>query len=226
MRRPNFQFVRTAEFKAATAGEGRRPPIPRRWLALAVLVALALGVGAWVIGQQVGASPKAAHVSKRPASTPPPGLLAFHDPAGAFQGTYPAGWQRLSSADRAVVLLAASNNGASVLVRKTQIGTAVNASNLAAAKSLTDRVVKGGNKVSLLRPVQQITLGGLPGYLYLYTFQDPGTGGPGAHAHYFLFQGTTMITLVFQALPATSISSFAPLFDRVASTFRALRPAA
>jgi len=44
----------------------------------------------------------------------------------------------------------------------------------------------------------------------------------GAHAHYFVFDGATMITLVFQALPAPRIFSLAPLFDRVAATFRVL----
>lgn len=119
------------------------------------------------------------------------------------------------------MLLAVGSDGASFLVRKTAIGAPVSAGNLAAAKKLTDHVVTSGKNVVMLRAPQQVTLGGLPGYLYLYTFEDPSTGQRGGHAHYFLFQGATMLTLVFQALPATKFVPLAPLFDRVASTFRA-----
>ena len=64
-------------------------------------------------------------------------------------------------------------------------------------------------------------MGGLPGYLYLHPFRDLASGQRGAHAHYFLFRDQTMFTLVFQALPSTSFAGLAPLFDRIANTFRA-----
>lgn len=182
-----------------------------------------LGVGAWLIGQQLVPSSGSSHASKRSASTPSD-LVGFQDPAGAFSGSYPSSWQRLTPTDPQVVLLAAGSDGSSFQVRKTPIGTPVTAANLDAARKLTDRVVESGKRVTLLRQPQQVTLGGLPGYLYLYTFDDSTTGQRGAHAHYFLFAGTTMITLVFQALPADRIGSLAPLFDRIASTFSA-RPA-
>ncbi|MDQ6605250.1 MAG: hypothetical protein M3Z06_01725 [Actinomycetota bacterium] len=105
-------------------------------------------------------------------------------------------------------------------MRKTPLGAPVTAANLGAGKTLADRVVKSGKHVTFLRPPEQVTLGGLPGYLYLYTFDVAGTAQRGAHAHYFLFAGTTLITLVFQALPANQILSLAPLFDRIAGTFR------
>lgn len=106
-----------------------------------------------------------------------------------------------------------------MLVRATPISARVNAQNLSAAKRLADHVVRSGKAVTMLRPPQQVTLGGLPGYLYLYTFQDPSSGERGAHAHYFLFRGDTMITIVFQAMPAARILALGPLFDRIASTF-------
>lgn len=212
------------------ARDGSRVPIRPRLLALAAVVALALGAGAALIGQQLVSSLHAPHVRKRPASTAAtstaqPGFVAFKDPGGVFQGVYPASWQRLPSSDPSVVLLAQSNDGASFQVRETQLAAPVTAANLGAARKLTDSIVKGGPHVALIRQPQQIVLGGLPGYLYLYTFDDRTTGQSGAHAHYFLFRGTTMITLVFQALPAPSIDTLAPLFDRVAGMFRAL-PAA
>ncbi len=180
-----------------------------------------LGLGAWLIGQKLVSSSPSRRTAKSSA-TAQSGFVRFQDPGGTFAGSYPSSWQRLQASDPQIVLLTASADGASLLVRKTPIGGQVSAANLSAARRITDRVVKSGKNVTFLRQPQQVTLGGLPGYLYLYTFDDSSSGGRGAHAHYFLFQGTTMITLVFQALPANRILSLAPLFDRIASSFRAL----
>ncbi|MBA3306332.1 MAG: hypothetical protein H0U25_10465, partial [Thermoleophilaceae bacterium] len=40
------------------------------------------------------------------------------------------------------------------------------------------------------------------------------------HAHYFLFRGRTLITIVFQTVPADRFAELAPLFDRIAETLR------
>lgn len=200
-----------------SAWDRRRLPIVPRWLVpiVAVVVVLAVG-GAWAIGQ-LGSS----HAPKR-SSSAAPAYTGFRDPAGAFAGSYPASWQRLTSSDPQDVLLAAGPQGGSYLVRKTPISAPVTSANLAAAKKLTESVVHSGKDVKLLRQPQAITLGGLPGYLYLYTFRDAATGQVGAHAHYFLFQGKTMITLVFQSLPSNHFVSLAPVFDRIANTFHTL----
>ena len=109
---------------------------------------------------------------------------------------------------------------------KTTLTVPVNATNLASAERLTSRIVSGGPGVKLLklhyRQPAAVTVGGFPGLLYLYTFVDPTTGETGAHAHYFLFDGKTMITLVFQSLPSNNFVSLAPLFDRIAGTIHAL----
>lgn len=182
---------------------------------VAAVVALLVAAGAWLIGQSLGSSSAPAH-AKRSAK---PALIKYQDPAGAFTGEYPAGWRRLQSGAHGVVVLVTGPGGASLEVRETALGGPVG--DLRAAKNIADGVVKSGKNVKLIRQPQQVTLGGLPGLLYLYTFEDPTTGEQGAHAHYFLFQGTSMITLVFQALPANRILSLAPLFDRLANTFRA-----
>jgi hypothetical protein len=181
-------------------------------------VALLLATGAWLIGQQLLSSSPSAHA---PKATKPSDLVAFQDPAGTLAGSYPSSWHRLLSPDPQVVVIAASNDGASFQVRKTPLDAQVSAANLGAVKKLTDQVVRSGKRVTYLRQPQRVTLAGLPGYLYLYTFDDTSTGQRGAHAHYFLVQGTTMVTLVFQALPADRMLSLAPLFDRIAATFRA-----
>lgn len=199
--------------------ERGRLPVAPRLLALVGILALAFAGGAFLIGQQLAPSSASRHPPKRAASSTSSELAQFQDPAGAFTLSYPSSWQLLPPTDSQVVLLAASGDGASLLVRKTPIGPELGT---AAARKLADRVVRSGKNVTYLRAPQQVRLGGLPGFLYLYTFDDPSTGARGAHAHYFLFQGTTLITLVFQALPADRILSLASLFDRVAGTFRAL----
>ena len=64
---------------------------------------------------------------------------------------------------------------------------------------------------------QAITLNGMIGYYYFYTFDD----GPvkAVHAHYFLFSGNKMNILVFQALP-DDFEKMAFTFDRIAESFR------
>lgn len=191
------------------------------------VVVVLLVAGAWVIGSQLGSSPAPRHHPAKHSSPAAISFTQFKDPAGMFVGGYPSNWQRLQTSTPQAVLLAAStsgaSNGASFLVEKTPIGGVVTSANLAAAKGFTNRIVHAGKDVKLLRAPEPLVLGGLPGYLYLYTFLDSGSGQLGAHAHYFLFDGKTMITLVFQSLPSTSFVSQARLFfDPIASKFRAL----
>jgi hypothetical protein len=197
---------------------GRLPVIPR-WVGLTALVAVLLGASAWIIGQQFTSStaPRR-HSGLAPVSS----YVKFKDPAGAFEGGYPSNWKRVPTSGQ-FVLLATGPDGASYEVAKTTLTAPVNATNLGAAKKLTQRVVDRGPEVKLLalryRQPGVVSIGGLPGLLYLYTFVDPTTGETGAHAHYFLFDGKTMISLVFQALPSNNFVSLSPLFDRIVSTF-------
>jgi len=121
------------------------------------------------------------------------------------------------------VRLLAEHEGASVLVRIAPLGLAVVPETVGAARQITDKLVRAAGKIKLLRRPRRIKLGGLSGYLYLYTFRDPGTKQKTAHAHYFLFRGENMITLVFQAVPAERFVEFAPLFDRIAASLRGQR---
>jgi hypothetical protein len=188
-----------------------------------VLVVVLLAASAWVIGRQFGSSK---HAPKH-SSIASIRMTEFKDPGGTFDGGYPSSWKRLKTSDPQVVLLAAGPNGTSYEVAKTPIGVVINATNLTAAEKLTNHIVDGGKDVKLIptryKQPEEVALGGLPGLLYLYTFLDPTTGEHGAHAHYFLFDGKTMITLVFQSLPSNTFTSQAPLFDRIAGTFHALQ---
>lgn len=207
--------------RSVNAAGGRRVPDIPRWVGVAALAVVLLGTAGWVISQQFTSSTAPRH-HPRPVLAPTSTYKTFKDPAGAFAGGYPSNWTQQATINPQIVLLAQGPGGASYEVAKTTLTARITAANLGAATKLTERVVRSGNHVRLLRPAEQVPLGGLPGFLYLYTFVDPSTGQLGAHAHYFLFDGKTMITLVFQSLPSGNFVRLAPLFDRIASTFRVL----
>ena len=189
---------------------------PRRLLAAGAVAAVLVAVAAAAIGSALVSSPD----SSKPTPRKSRGLVPFTDPETGFTISHPRSWRRLPSADNQVRLIVAGG-GASLLVRTAPLGLRVRPETLRSAKKLTDGLVRSVKKVKLLRRAKQVSLGGLPGYLYLYTFRDRSSGERGAHAHYFLFRGQTMFTLVFQTVPSTAFGGLAPLFDRIANTFRA-----
>jgi len=149
-----------------------------------------------------------------------------HDQAG-FALSYPKGWVRPQSSDPQVVLIAAENEpaenrGGSILARVSALEAPVGREQLAEVRTVTDAIVRLGNNVEVKTDPTEIDQAGVPGLYYLYTFEDPVSRQRGAHSHYFLFHGKTMVSLVFQALPAEDFSRLAPLLDRVAHSFRIL----
>lgn len=186
-------------------------------LAAAAVAAVVFAVGAAALGRELISADEP---EKEKTDGPARGLVRFEDPEARFSISYPRNWRRLPSGDAQVRLIVA-RGGASLLVRTAPLGLRVRPENLRSAKKLTDRLVRSVRNVKLLRPGRQVQQGGLVGYLYLYTFRDRTSGARGAHAHYFLFRGEQMFTLVFQALPSTAFAGLAPLFDRIAGSFRA-----
>jgi len=185
---------------------------------VAIAAVILVGVAAMVIAREL-VSP-APPPPDPPAARAPSDFVRFRDEAGAFSISHPAGWARVASPDPEVRLLV-QGDGSSMLVRMGNLGIEVGPESLGAARKLTDKLVRTAGGTKLLRPPKQVTLGGLPGYLYLYTFADAASGQRGAHAHYFLFRGETLITIVFQTVPAERLNALAPLFDRIGETLRA-----
>jgi len=199
-------------------GGGVDPAALRRWIPAAVAAVVLAGAAAIVIAREL-VSPAPPDPPAQPAQAAS-GFVRFSDAAGGISISYPAGWMRVASPDAEVRLLAVGD-GSSMLVRMADLGIEVGPDGLDAAKRLTDKLVRSAGQAKLVRPPEQVTLGGLPGYLYLYTFRDPATGQRGAHAHYFLFRGQTLITIVFQTAPADRLAALAPLFDQIGETLRA-----
>jgi hypothetical protein len=195
----------------------------RRVAAIVVVVVVAAGLATLAsgVGQRLldpGGTPAAA----APGPGVPPGFTEFRSAEAGFAVSYPAGWRRLPSEDPQVALLAARGPEVSFLVRVAELDVAIGPQELPAAKQLTDQIVTANESVELLAEPQAIELAGLPGYFYFYSFQDSGTGQRGAHSHLFVFKGQTLITLVFQTLPAEQFSAAAPTFDQITGSFRVL----
>jgi hypothetical protein len=195
----------------------RWPVVARKWLVVGAVALLLVGVAAATLGRElVSSSPEP---SRKPSANEPPGFVRFRDGTAKLSIAHPSDWRRLPASDSRVRLLAAGD-GASMLIRTVALGIPVRRDTVGAARRLTDKLVGTAHDEKLLRRPARTELGRLPGYLYLYTYRDSSTGRRAAHAHYFLFRGTSMITIVFQADPAERFKDLAPLFDRIASTFR------
>lgn len=149
-------------------------------------------------------------------------LTDFRATEAGFALSYPASWQRLDAADPEVVLAAAGDDGGSLQVRIIDLAKNVATEDLSAFRQLTRDIVTSTDGVALLDEAQRTELAGVPGYFYFYAFEDGASDRRGIHSHYFLFHGDTLITIVFQALPATRFDDLAPLFDRVATSFEML----
>lgn len=203
-----------------------RPHLPRPALlaALAVLgtaaVAASFAAGRALILGGDERAPEPAATAPRAASPAAPalpeGFVAFSDDDLGLSLGYPRAWRRLKARDPEVTLLVRGRAGASLQVRVTHLGVDVDAGTLDTLRAITDRLVSDSAGVELLRPPRQIRLAGLPGVHYFYSF-DAGER-TGVHSHYFLFDGSRMIALVFQAVPARRFVALAGTFDLIAST--------
>jgi len=200
---------------------GRR--MPRKGLVLVVVIlAAALLGGAALIGNKVisgVADPAPPPPAPREASDTPGNFVRFDYTPAQISIGYPSDWVQRRSEDREVGLLISRGRDASMLLRVAPIGIEVTPDTLPVVRSLTDSLVRADGRVELLETPREIVLDGLPGYVYRYLFTTK-DGRPGAHVHYFLFKGGKLITLVFQALPASRLGALSESFDQIAGTFR------
>ncbi len=110
-----------------------------------------------------------------------------------------------------------------MLVRASELQEAVGPQQLPSARQVTDKLVTSNKSVQMIAEPRQIELGGLPGFFYYYSFKDAASGQEGAHSHFFLFNGKTMISMVFQTLPRERFASTAPTFDKISASFQAVK---
>jgi hypothetical protein len=147
------------------------------------------------------------------------------DRDAGFVVDYPASWKQYQSQDPKVQFLAGPDSTDFVQVRVVSpLPVDIPPGDTQVMKRITDSLLSG-QPINVVQE-SQLALAGLPGYQYVYTFQDSASGQTGVHIHDFLFQGNRLITLVFQALPESRLKGLAPAFDQVRSRFRVLPVAA
>jgi hypothetical protein len=194
--------------------------VDRKWVFAGIAGLLLLfAVLALVVGGEVGRSivPKAAAPS-RPATT------RFADSLTDVALSYPATWVRRVPTDQGVRILASSPDGSagvSVSVRKSGLDT-VTTKTLPVVRSLTDDLLKADTRITAVTDPAPVTIGGLPGYKYTYTYRTQ-DGSKGAHVHYFLFKDQRLVQIVLQAVPAARLDALAPTFQQIADTFEGHR---
>ena len=187
----------------------------RKLLALvAVAAVLMLLLGIWAGRNLLSSS----------SATPPAraDVVQFKDEVSKVTIDYPATWTRLPQPENdpeVALLVSDEDTSVSLLMRVSAVGLApVTRNNLSVVRKLTDDLISADPRAKQLVDPVALTLGGLPGWRYRYTYASDATGG--AHDHYFLFKGGRMIQLVFQAQPATRLPAVAETFDRIAATFK------
>jgi hypothetical protein len=180
---------------------------------LSVLTALAVvlvGVAIAVSSRGEDEGPPAA-VADAPVPT-----TTFRDAEAGISVAYPRAWKRVEVPVAEYRLVVDGGNNVAFTIRVAPIQVPATTANLENFKAFTDGAVRLNTTVTVLKE-QAITLNGMLGYYYFYTFAD----GPveAVHAHYFLFSGNKMNILVFQTLP-DDFEAMASTFDKIAESFR------
>jgi hypothetical protein len=150
---------------------------------------------------------------------PDSAFTEFRDDETGFRIKYPSDWTKLNTPVREMRLVATPNAQDYVQVRVAYLETPVNTQNLANLKAVTDGSI-GQNETLQMLDQKPISVNGMIGYYYLYTFTDEKSGLRGAHAHYFLFQGRKMNMIVFQALPVERFQDLKGVFDQMLTSFQ------
>lgn len=196
----------------------------RKWLVgivagvLALAAVLAL-IGGGVVGRSIVPSPTTTPDRAAPAPT----TVRFRDTLTDMAIAYPSSWLRRLSKDQEVRILASSPDataGVSVSVRKSGLSEEIDQRNLAVVRPLTDDLVRSDDRITARAEPVPVTVGGLPGYRYRYTYTTADKT-EGAHDHYFLFRKGRLVQIVLQAVPSANLKTLQPTFDRIVSSFRA-----
>lgn len=211
---------------ARPPGRGRQPSPDTMVVILSVLSVLVVGlvVYAFVLrpSASVTSSPggQATSTTVDPSapgtSLPESDFAVFTSQKMGFTMKYPRTWPTGETDSGEMVVDAGGADAISARLEfRTEVPTSTD--NLDNVKAFTDALIAPG---AVVLKVQKIAVNGMPGYYYLYTFTDRETGAEGAHAHYFLFRGRNMYTLVFQALPSDGFGRLSRIFDQMAASFQ------
>ncbi len=182
---------------------------------LSVLTAVVLVGAGLVFVLTSGGSDEDPLPAPAPDNTPAP-VTSFRDAETGFTVDFPRAWQRVQVPVADYRLAVNGGNNVAFTIRVVPIQIPATTANLENFKAVTDGLVGSNSTVKVLKQ-QAISLNGMLGYYYFYTFAD----GPveAVHAHYFLFSGQKMNILVFQSRP-DDFEKMAATFDKIADSFR------
>ena len=229
--------------RSAAPASRRRPPARRdaarrqpsqrtTVVVLSVLsaVVVAVAIGAFMVGSgapstrgagQPTTVPSGPSTSVAPSTVPPAALTTFRDPTSGFSIQYPRAWERVELEDPEgsnIRLMVLAGELDVFQVRAQRFEQPTTAENIENVKAVTQALITS-NKTAKILQERQITIDGMPGYYYLYTYADP-SGQEGVHAHYFLYRGRKAFQLVFQAVPTSDFQPLAFVYDQVAESLR------
>lgn len=150
------------------------------------------------------------------SSTTLPEMVELTDQGAGISLKHPVSWTKLDdpSGQRRIVLLESENNGLWVSLYGIP-------SQVTDLRTFAREIVTQGDEPVSIAVEDSITLNGLPGFYFFYTFNDSLTGQQAAHFRYFLTRGSQLITLVFQVSPAADHARLTPIFDQIAESFTA-----
>ena len=184
-----------------------------------VVAVVIVAAVAFKLGSSTSDSPKQT-VATQTTAAGAANLVEFRKDNSGWAISYPMDWRRQEAdpGDRDVALIASENDGrGSIKVRDIDLGAPVEEGK---QRALTDQLVNAEGIQPITQPAA-IHQAGLPGTFYFYSFKDS-SGQEGVHSHYFLFKGSRLIVIVFQALPKDDFRRLANLFDEVIGSFRVL----
>jgi hypothetical protein len=192
---------------------------------LIIAAVLAIGVGAYVLGQkqaQDAAAPPTTATSTPPATafTVPKDFIPFDDKETGIQLAVPKDWVAYSTRDLDAsyrLLVGVPDAKDNLRVRMNAYSQAVTMDNIKDQQAVVDSIFAQEKIEILAREIP--TVNGMPALYYVYKFADK-DGEPGFHAHFFVFQGRKMVSLVFEAVPEARFTLLAPVFDQIANSLQ------
>ncbi len=190
---------------------------------LVIVAVLALGAGAYTLGQrQAKDLTPAANGGGTPTSNPAPAVprdfIPFEDEETGIKLSIPKDWPQFSTKDLDPsyrLLLGVPNAKDTLRVRMNAYSEEVTQANIGDQRAVIDAIL-ADETVSILA-TETLTINGMPTLFYVYRFTSE-TGEAGIHAHFFVFQGKKMVTMVFEAVPETRYPLLAPVFDAIKDT--------
>lgn len=189
------------------------------------VLAFVLSRGALDEGEEAGGGATTPTSTRTAPTLPESEFQGYRDEATGFSLRYPKAWIRYvpASSDYRLAVAIQPPDTDGFWVRVYPIQTEATEANIQNFKAVTDTIAFGDGSAKLIQE-QLVRVNGRLAYYYLYTFEDEFSRNQGIHAHYFIFEGQRMFSLVFQSIPSDDFARQAGIFDQIAESFQAEPP--